>query len=332
MNNYYSKIRVGIIGAGGVSLHSHLPVLTNMDKIRVEWICDKDLQKAQDLSKKFHVKSCFSDLRKCPDVDAVLIAIPVGFRREIMFKVLEKGWNAFCEKPFAMNIYEFDKYTERANKKKIDLGVALVRRYAKTTIMAKNLITRGILGPINRVHASEGNRIKRTGQGDGWYMANPSIVGGGVLMETGTHLIDQVLWILGVSKYSIKSCQQKKYEGMDFSSYIDAELIIDKDRAIDCKIEVSQIEDLCNGIFIEFSDYILKVGLFFEDTLEVLSRDGDHICNIELEDGAETTIQGFFLEWRDFLLQCETGIETGVSVETTRDTSEFIETCYKIAN
>ena len=65
--------------------------------------------------------------------------------------------------------------------------------------------------------------------------------------------------------------------------------------------EVSRIDDLCNGIFIKFSNFIIKCGLFFEEPLEMLSFDGGLIARFDCEEGADTIGKAFALEWKDFI-------------------------------
>lgn len=150
-------------------------------------------------------------------------------------------------------------------------------------------------------------------------------------METGAHLVDQVLTILKTNDLQIRRCVQKRYEGIDLASHVTAELVVN-DRPVECVVELSLLEDLCNGIFIEFPECILKIGLGFDDSLELLSTKGEHICHIGLEDGADTLIQGFSLEWSDFLAQCRSGRDSDITAESARSTTEFIEACYKNAS
>ena len=326
-----SVMKIGVLGAGIVSKQSHLPVLVNMPNVNVVWVCDKIETRARNLADAFKIPLVFTDLDHCPEVDAVLVAIPVGYRQDVMEKIFERKWHVFCEKPFAVKIKEHDAYLEKAKRAGVQVGVGLVRRYAKPTILARKIIASGVLGRIIGVKALEGLRLKRTGQESGWYMENPLVVGGGVLMETGSHLIDQVITILGASDFSIMDCRQRKYKGLDFSSSIKASLSIANQKDIDFVIEISRLDDLCNGIFIEFPNFILKVGLFFEESLEIVSRGSESICRFQLEQGAGTVIQGFYLEWMEFCSQCRTGSESGVSAESVRLTTSFIESCYEVA-
>ncbi len=329
MNKKSRSMKIGVLGAGNVSKQSHLPVLVNMPNVEVAWICDLIEDRAREAAEAFNIPSTFTDIDTCTDVDAVLVAIPVGYRQEAMARIFKRGWNVFCEKPFALRLSEHDDYLAEAKTRGAEVAVGLVRRYAKPTLMARKIVSQGGFGPVMGVQAFEGNRIKRTGQGSGWYMENSSLIGGGVLMETGSHLVDQILFVLGFPDFSIESCRQRKYKGIDFASIIVAQLSLAHQKEVECGIEISWLDDLSNGIFIEFPDHFLRVGLFFEESLEIFSKQGERICSLDLEQGAGTVMEGFFLEWRDFLAQCASGEPSLVDAGSARQTTSFIELCYE---
>ena len=100
---------------------------------------------------------------------------------------------------------------------------------------------------------------------------------------------------------------------------------------IRCTFEVSRIADLCNGIFIQFSNFILKCGLGFDTPLEMCTLDGRSIASLEIDDGAESIAGAFFLEWRDFIDQCISGYPSTVSADSARHSTALIEECYQSA-
>ena len=296
------------------------------------WICDINERRAKKLAKLYNISSVYNDLDKCSDVDIVLIAIPVGYRRAVMGKVLHRGWHCFCEKPFAVSLGEYDHYLLEAKKNGVQVGVGLVRRYGRATIMAKKIIKEGLFGPIVELWANEGMITKRTGQEAAWYMGDPKVAGGGVLMETGTHLIDQLCTIIDVKGFSLDKCIQRTFNGLDFETRFIGELSTNHQKNIKSSFEVSRLEDLCNGIFIRFSKFIIKCGLFFEDALELLTLDGYPVACFATDNGAKTIGQAFFLEWQDFISQCKSGNLSPVSADTGRHSASIIEQCYKNAS
>ena len=315
--------KVGIIGAGVVTSGSHLPVLVNMPNLSVEWVCDCSLPTAQRVARSYGISQAFADIGHCPDVDVVLIATPVGSRHAVVPEALERGWHAFCEKPFALTLADHETYINVARARGVQIGVAQVRRYAKPTATARTLVRRGALGPIQRVMAADGFRMRGTGRGDAWHL-NDRAAGGGVLAEFGSHLIDQVLFILGATGATVRECTQRVHRGLELASSLVADVSTAAGSPIPTSMDISLLDDLCNGVFIEFAECMLRVGLGFEDRLTLLSKDGEPVAEFATPEGADSPVQGFYLEWKDFLRQCETREPSAIDAATVTTTTALI--------
>lgn len=307
---------------------SHLPVLVNLPGVRVEWICDRSAATAAAVARSYKVGRTYDQLSQCPDVDVVLVATPVGARRAVVPEALARGWHVFAEKPFALTLEEHDFYIAEALRHGVQIGVGQVRRYAKPTATARRLLQQQFLGPILRVGASEGARVRATGRGTGWHMTDPA-AGGGVLMETGSHLVDQVLYLLDAKSAVLRHASQRRHLGLELASSLESDVRTANGESVECCIELSMLDDLCNGIFIEFSNYVLRVGLFFDDGLSLVARDGTTLCEISMSDGFDDPTKGFAAEWRDFLEQCRSGEPCAIDAATVRPTTALIEACYK---
>lgn len=155
-------------------------------------------------------------------------------------------------------------------------------------------------------------------------MSDPA-AGGGIFMEMGLHLLDQILFILGATRVALRASSQNVHLGYGLATSLVADVETAPGTAIECSVEFSVVEDFCNGIFVEFPDYVLKVA--FEE-LSILSRDGERLCQLSSNDGPASVVEGFSLEWRDFLQQCRTGEPSAVDAATVRNTTALIEACY----
>ncbi len=320
-------IRVGIVGAGVVTSGSHLPVLVNMPDVSVEWICDRSLNAATAVAKAYGIARAFGEVRECPDVDVALIATPAGSRSSVLPEVTGRGWHALCEKPFALTLADHQAYVAGAREHGVQLGVGQVRRYARPTASARALLARGAFGPVQRVIAAEGFHMRGTGRDTGWHM-NDRHAGGGVLGEFGSHLIDQALYILdatAAARVSVRRCTERVHRGLELASSLVADVSMAGGGNVTCGIDVSLIDDLCNGVFIECRDAVLRVDLGFDGSLTLVSRDGEPLAELGMPDGADSPVQGFYLEWRDFLRQCRTGEPCAIDAATVEATSALID-------
>lgn len=316
--------KVGVVGAGVVTSGSHLPVLVNMPDVSVQWLCDRSMETARRVAKSYGISQVFADIAQCPDVDVVLVATPVGSRRSVVPDVLARGWHAFCEKPFALTTADHELYVSDARARGLQIGVAQVRRYARPTASARALVRHEVLGPIQRVMAADGFHMRGTGRGGGWHL-NDRASGGGVLGEFGSHLIDQVLYILGATSASVRECAQRVHRGLELAASVVADVSRAGGSPIPCSMDVSLLDDLCNGVYLEFAGGMLRVGLGFEDALTLVSKDGDPICDFAMAEGADSAVQGFYLEWRDFLRQCATGEPSAIDAASVATTTALID-------
>lgn len=318
-----AKNRVGIIGAGVVTSGSHLPVLVNMSDVSVEWICDRSRAVAERVARTYGIRRTCTDLNECSDVDVVLIATPVGTRRELVPQVLERGWHAFCEKPFALTVADHEAFIAAARARGLQIGVGQVRRYAKPTATARTLLARDAFGPVQRVLAADGFRMRGTGRSGGWHLSDRSE--GGVLAEFGSHLIDQVVYLLSATGASVRQCEQRVYRGLELASSVLADLSRASAPAVPCAFDVSLLDDLCSGIFVEFPTLTLRVGLGFDDTLTLVGMSGELVADLTMHEGTASAVHAFFLEWRDFLRQCRTGEPSAVDAASVTTTTAVID-------
>lgn len=320
-------VRVGIIGAGAVTGGSHLPALGRIPGVRVEWLCDRQREAAEALAGRWGVPATHTALTDCPTVDVVLVATPVASRPAIVPALIERGMHVFCEKPFALGTEEHERYVALARARGVQIGVAQMRRYAAATATAASLVRKGAFGALVRVAAAEGQGVRNTGRGGEWHLTDAS-VRTGVLLETGSHLVDQVQWITDAARVEVTDATQRKGRGIELESDLRLALTLGDGRTIPGRVQLSMLRDLPNGIFLEFERATLFVGLFFGDPLRLIDADGRTIAVLEKSEGTDNDTDSFVLEWMDFLAQVRTGTPTRIDAQTVRHTTSIIADAY----
>ena len=55
------KLRIGVIGAGGICTACHMPAYAEMDNVEIVAICDIKVHKAQALADKYGIPNVFED-------------------------------------------------------------------------------------------------------------------------------------------------------------------------------------------------------------------------------------------------------------------------------
>ena len=104
------SIKLGIIGCGIAATELHWPVLQKLrDKFQITAICNNTEPKAKEFSELVggvpYVLD-YKELLKNPDVEAIIIALPIYLNNQVTKEVLSAGKHVFVEKPLAGNIEE----------------------------------------------------------------------------------------------------------------------------------------------------------------------------------------------------------------------------------
>ena len=109
------KIKVGVVGAGGISSGVHLPLLSCIDNVSIEFIADTI--NPEVLGKAYNTKSIkINEISSLPDCDVVLLAIPVGVKEEYIREFSKRNTYIFTEKPFAIDLETHKNFLKLSNK------------------------------------------------------------------------------------------------------------------------------------------------------------------------------------------------------------------------
>lgn len=101
------KIKIGIIGAGGVAQFGHIPSFQAIPEVDVTAISDINKEKLESVSKHFGITDTYTEyeqLLKREDIDGVSICTPNHLHAQVSIAALQSGKHVLCEKPFAINI------------------------------------------------------------------------------------------------------------------------------------------------------------------------------------------------------------------------------------
>ena len=329
-----NRVKVGVIGAGWVAQSWHLPVLAAMPQVDVTWICDVDRNRAEKVARAFGVAETRQNAADCSDVDVALVAIPLGFREPVLATVFARNWHAFVEKPFAATSAEHDRILQTADAAGVEVGAAFLRRFYAGTVVARRLIALSMLGPIEQIWATEGQQMRSTTLAGDWsWRANRSVAGGGILIESGCHIVDQMLNLSGATNFEHEHCELTYFGNVEYEVRTAGTLVLDGGRKCKFGLAASWLSELYNAIVIEFATARLRVSINAEDAGAWLEdRDGQPICHVDQLPGSEGVNRGGFqavhAEWSAFIEQCRSRVPSPASAASGRLTTRFIEGCY----
>lgn len=192
------KLKVGIIGCGGIANGKHMPSLAKIAEIEMVAFCDIDLEKAEIAAKKYgneeaKVYSDYKELLKDKTIDVVHVCTPNRSHSAITVDVLEAGKHAMCEKPMAKTAEEARKMLEAANRTGKKLTIGYQNRFRGDSKYLKATCENGVLGDI---YFAKAHAIRRRAVPTWGVFLNEFEQGGGPLIDIGTHALDLTLWML----------------------------------------------------------------------------------------------------------------------------------------
>lgn len=193
-------VRVGLIGCGAAGTGHAMrmaatpglqivaltdPSETNLERLRAQVPGVADVPSFADAEQMY----------KAVELDAVTVVAPHTAHFPIVMEAIEHGVNVLCEKPLTCDADHAIAIEKAAEKAGLTVMVSYQRRFDPAYRYMRNAIETGELGEIRSIAVSCGQRWK-TGTAGKWRQ-DPALSGGGMLMDSGSHLADMLLWLAG---------------------------------------------------------------------------------------------------------------------------------------
>jgi predicted dehydrogenase len=132
---------------------------------------------------------------RAAELDLAVIATPNDTHVELGLAALEAGLAVVVDKPLALNAAGGNRLVDAAGERGLMLTVFQNRRWDGDFLTLRRLVDANELG---RVHRFESRFERwRPQLGEGWRERIPPEEGGGLLLDLGSHLVDQALQLFG---------------------------------------------------------------------------------------------------------------------------------------
>jgi predicted dehydrogenase len=121
-----NKVRLGIVGAGTISLRilRHLVQPDVAERVSLAAICDPVPGRAQGVAHKFGIgrwSTEYNEILECGEVDALTIASPISFHYEQVRQALLAGKHVHCNKTLATTVGEAEELIRLARERNLRL-------------------------------------------------------------------------------------------------------------------------------------------------------------------------------------------------------------------
>jgi len=191
------KLRVGLIGTGGICSSVHYPGLKRIPGVEIAGICDIDEEVLARRKEEWGIQAaCGNTDQLLQEVgpDAVVVATPNVHHRELALKALEAGCHVLCEKPLALDFAETVEMYQAGRDSGLRHMTAFTYRFVPGMTYLRHLVRTGELGEIRHARFQ---RLQDWGERAIGWRQYKSQAGTGELGDMGIHRIDFAEDLLG---------------------------------------------------------------------------------------------------------------------------------------
>jgi predicted dehydrogenase len=318
-------LKIGLIGCGAVTERSHVPALLAAgERLKITAAVDRNPARAELISKMCGAMAFAEIADAIPHLDAAIVALPHFLHASAGIQLLAAGKHVLVEKPMALNGAECNAMIAAAKNSGARLSVGQMRRFCPAVMAAKWLLTGGAIGKILRWKILEGMVYCWPVASDFFFRRETA--GGGVLLDTGAHTLDMLLWFFGdVEKFEYRDDAGGGVEA-------DCEIKMKMKNGSEGCIELSRTRNLPGILEVEGTAGRLLLDFGSNQCVVLPSALGEKIAITATGDftaaGADLGAAMFALQLDDWLGAMEQKRAPLVTGEEARRVVDFMESCY----
>ncbi len=185
-------MKIGIISFAHMHAYSYAHGVLQLEGVELAGIADENEERGKKYAAQFNTSyyANYADLLN-QDIDAVIVTSENAKHKEHVIAAAKAGKHVLCEKPISTNIRDAQEMIDACREHGVILQTAFPVRFNSAIIRAKQMIDEGKLGRILAIKGT--NR----GQNPGGWFIEPSLSGGGAVIDHTVHVVDVMRWFMG---------------------------------------------------------------------------------------------------------------------------------------
>lgn len=195
-----TELRAALIGYGLAGSVFHAPLIDSTPGMRLATVVTSNPDRAAEVRRRYPGAAVEPNVDAVWDGagahDFVVVATPNASHAELATAAIDSALPVVVDKPLAPTSEAARALIERAERRGVPLTVFHNRRWDSDQLTLRRLIREGSLGEVRR-YESRFERWRPEARADAWRDATAPREGGGVLLDLGTHLVDQALTLFG---------------------------------------------------------------------------------------------------------------------------------------
>jgi predicted dehydrogenase len=194
-----ADLNVAIVGYGLSGRSFHAPLIEATEGLSLAAVVTSSPSRSQEVRlehPRATVVPSVAELWPAAAPDLVVVATPNGSHAEIALAAIERGVPVVVDKPLAVTADEAEALVAQADRAGVMLTVFQNRRWDTDQLTLRRLMSEDALGAIRR-YESRFERWRPELDPGKWREDASPQEGGGVLLDLGSHLVDQALTLFG---------------------------------------------------------------------------------------------------------------------------------------
>ncbi|HSD48867.1 MAG TPA: Gfo/Idh/MocA family oxidoreductase [Actinomycetota bacterium] len=192
-------IRVGLVGFGLGGAVFHAPLIAATPGLSLDAIVTADPERVGRARERYPSTRVLPDvdalLSSADELDLVVVTTPNRSHVPIALGAVEAGLHVLMDKPIAASSADARRLVSAAAERGVLFSVFQNRRWDGDFLTIRRLLEGNALGRVVRFES----RFERwdPALGAGWRELGAPEEGGGMLLDLGSHLVDQSIQLLG---------------------------------------------------------------------------------------------------------------------------------------
>ena len=215
------KLRIGFIGAGGISVahYDRLRVVKQAEVVALTEPSRKSLKRLYTRfpeSQSLPLYDDYLSMLKQEDLDGAIVMSPHTFHYDQIRTCLGKGLHVLAEKPLTCTVKHAKALIRKAAAVDRILMISYQRHFDPQFRYMREQIAKGAIGDVQFVQAIQSQEWLRVTKG--MWRQKLALSGGGQLNDSGSHLIDIIMWVTGLKVAEVFAVQENFGGEVDINS------------------------------------------------------------------------------------------------------------------
>jgi scyllo-inositol 2-dehydrogenase (NADP+) len=196
-----AQLRGAVIGYGLAGSVFHAPLIASTPGLAVSTLVTGNPKRQAEARQAHPDSQVRSDpaevFEHASEYDFVVVAAPNDAHVELTRRALDAGLPVVVDKPLAPTVAEARALVERAEELGVLLTVFMNRRWDSDQLTLRRLLDEGKLGEVLRYESRFERWRPALSHRKPWREVSSPEAGGGVLLDLGSHLVDQAIQLFG---------------------------------------------------------------------------------------------------------------------------------------